>query len=257
MPSAPVSVLAATGEVFGLPLHPLVVHAVVVLIPLSALGLLAIVFVRRWRAAYGPLVLAGLFLAAVFAFLAESSGEALAHSVGEPRNHAEWGERLPAATAAAFIVTLVWWLLQRRATDRSSWGVRALGGIALVVGLGLTTLAGIVGHTGAMAAWGGAGDEPATSASPSATASESASTSAPAGYTLDQVAEHATAVSCWATINGDVYDLTTWIQQHPGGENAIRSICGLDASVAFNNEHGHQDEPNEELTQFWIGPLLR
>lgn len=255
MPSAPLSVLAATSEFFGLPLHPLVVHAVVVLIPLSAIGLLAIVLVRRWRAPYGPLVLAGLFLAAVFAFVAESSGESLAQTVGQPGSHAQWGERLPAASAAAFVLALVWWLWQRRSTDRSGWGVRVLGGLALVAGLGLTALTGVVGHTGAQAAWGKVGATPSPSAS--ASASATASASAPAGYTLDQVAEHANAVSCWATINGDVYDLTTWIQQHPGGENAIRSICGTDASVPFNNEHGHQDEPNNELGQFYIGPLLR
>lgn len=43
-----------------LPFHPLVVHAVVVLLPMSALGLLLLLVVRRWRRAYAWLAVGGV-----------------------------------------------------------------------------------------------------------------------------------------------------------------------------------------------------
>ena len=44
--------------VFGVPLHPLVNHAAVVLVPLAVLGTLLITVVPRWRTVYGWLVVA-------------------------------------------------------------------------------------------------------------------------------------------------------------------------------------------------------
>lgn len=75
------------------------------------------------------------------------------------------------------------------------------------------------------------------------------------GYTLAEVAKHADASSCFAAINGKVYDLTSWINQHPGGAERILSICGTDGSAAFNNQHGGQGRPERELANFYIGAL--
>ena len=75
------------------------------------------------------------------------------------------------------------------------------------------------------------------------------------GYTLAQVALHNDAKRCWTAINGGVYDVTTWINQHPGGPEAILSICGIDGSVAFNDQHGGQRRPANELAGFKIGNL--
>jgi len=76
-------------------------------------------------------------------------------------------------------------------------------------------------------------------------------------YTLAQVATHSNSKSCWTTINGGVYDVTSWISQHPGGEQAILSICGIDGSTAFNNQHGGQSRPESELASFKIGTLVK
>ena len=63
--------------VTGLPVHPLVVHAVVVLGPLAALLAVTYVVVPRWRVGLRwPLVLLSV-VAAASAFVAEQSGEAL------------------------------------------------------------------------------------------------------------------------------------------------------------------------------------
>ncbi len=74
-------------------------------------------------------------------------------------------------------------------------------------------------------------------------------------YTLAQVATHNTASNCWSVVNGGVYNLTSWIGQHPGGQSAIKSMCGLDASADFNGQHGGQARPVSELAGFKIGVL--
>jgi cytochrome b involved in lipid metabolism len=76
-------------------------------------------------------------------------------------------------------------------------------------------------------------------------------------YTLAQIATHNNAQSCWTTINGGVYDITNWINQHPGGPQAILSLCGKDGSAAFNGQHGGQARPASELATFKIGVLAQ
>jgi len=80
-------------------------------------------------------------------------------------------------------------------------------------------------------------------------------TGQPGTYTAAQIAAHDTAGSCWSSINGNVYDLTSWINQHPGGEGAILSICGKDGTSAFEDQHGNQSRPNDILATFKIGTL--
>ncbi len=67
--------------------------------------------------------------------------------------------------------------------------------------------------------------------------------------------QHNSASDCWAAINGGVYDLTSWISQHPGGPERIVPLCGTDASAAFNAQHSGQSKPESTLTQFYIGEL--
>jgi len=76
-------------------------------------------------------------------------------------------------------------------------------------------------------------------------------------YTLAQIATHNNASSCWTAVNGDVYDVTAWINQHPGGAQAILGMCGIDGSDAFNGQHGGQRRPATELASFKIGTLAQ
>lgn len=93
-----------------------------------------------------------------------------------------------------------------------------------------------------------------TSAGSTATSTTSTTTAAQA-YTMAQVATHNSATSCWSAINGKVYDLTNWINQHPGGPDHILSICGKDGSSAFNAQHGNDSRPQQILQTFYIGDL--
>lgn len=78
-----------------------------------------------------------------------------------------------------------------------------------------------------------------------------------AGYTMAKVKENNSATSCWSLINGNVYDLTKWINSHPGGPSAIKGICGRDGSSNFNGRHGGQSNPAENLAMYLLGPLSK
>jgi cytochrome b involved in lipid metabolism len=80
-------------------------------------------------------------------------------------------------------------------------------------------------------------------------------TGSASSYTLAQVATHNNSKSCWAAINGNVYDLTSWISQHPGGEGRILSICGKDGTQAFGGQHGSDPRAQAMLATFKIGAL--
>ena len=75
------------------------------------------------------------------------------------------------------------------------------------------------------------------------------------GITLAEVASHNSRNSCWSAINGSVYDLTSWIPNHPGGEQTILSLCGIDGSSGYNGQHGSSSKPARVLGGFKLGLL--
>lgn len=238
------------SSIAGLPLHPLVVHVAVVFLPLSALALIALVAVPRWRKPYGLLAVAAATLGAAGAFVAKQSGEALAEEVGLPADHAQWGDRLTLAAIVFAVVALIWFVLDRR---REPVAVVSTITQVAVVGLSIAVLVltVLVGHSGATAVWGG--QEAQAAQPPVATAA--APTTTTVSFSLAEVAHHASRSSCWAALDGEVYDLTSWIGEHPGGAAEILGICGTDATSAFQDEHAGEREPQQELAQFRIGPL--
>ena len=92
------------------------------------------------------------------------------------------------------------------------------------------------------------------SAKPSAKPSASA---AAAGYTIEKVKANASATSCWTVIKGNVYDLTAWINQHPGGSSSIKSLCGVDGSASFAAQHQGESKPESRLAGYLLGPLTK
>jgi hypothetical protein len=76
-----------------------------------------------------------------------------------------------------------------------------------------------------------------------------------ASYTMAQVRANNTARSCWSAIDGFVYDLTRWINSHPGGSGAILFLCGTDGTNAFKAQHENQSRPAIRLDSYRIGPL--
>lgn len=80
-------------------------------------------------------------------------------------------------------------------------------------------------------------------------------TTGPKTYTIAEVKAQAAAGNCWSAIGGQVYDLSAWINKHPGGSASIRSLCGIDGTAKFNAVHGGQAKPERVLAGFSLGAL--
>ena len=143
----------------GIPLHPLVVHAVVVLLPLATLGTIAIALRPRWRRPYGPLVVAAALVATVLCPVATSSGEALEKRVGDPGKHAALGDQLiwfavPLLVLSAAMVFLEWRRTRAQDTSSPRTLVNVVVVLAVVAALASAVQVYRVGDSGARAAWG-------------------------------------------------------------------------------------------------------
>ena len=147
-------------ELVGLPAHPLLVHAAVVLLPLSAVATVVCAAAPRVRRHYAPVAL-GLALVATLAVgLAQGSGEQLEDQVDETElveEHTGQGERvLPWAigvAVAAAAVTAAPALARRRPTLRARTLTAVIVLLSLIAGAGATWTVVEVGHSGAKATW--------------------------------------------------------------------------------------------------------
>ena len=72
---------------------------------------------------------------------------------------------------------------------------------------------------------------------------------------MAEVEKHNSKESCWSVIRGKVYDLTNWIDKHPGGLDKILNICGKDGTEIFEKVHGGKEKPENALKNFEIGVL--
>ena len=71
---------------------------------------------------------------------------------------------------------------------------------------------------------------------------------------LAELAEHKTSDSVWTAIDGKVYDVTPFLDDHPGGEEVLRDKAGEDSSVGYHDT-GHSDEANKMLVKYLVGSL--
>jgi cytochrome b involved in lipid metabolism len=77
---------------------------------------------------------------------------------------------------------------------------------------------------------------------------------APRRFTAAEVSQHCTRDSLWLIIDGRVYDVTTYVDQHPGGDAIFRN-AGRDSSAGFHGDQ-HPDKVNELLPDFYLGDLI-
>ena len=98
---------------------------------------------------------------------------------------------------------------------------------------------------------------PSISASPTPTPSPSVSSTPEAGITRAQVEMRNSKTACWSIIDEKVYDLTRWIDSHPGGPSYIQFICGKDGTNSFKAQHSGRPNPTARLADFLLGPLAR
>lgn len=143
-------------EVLGLPLHPLVVHGAVVLVPLAAIGALLAAFWPAARERHGWLIAALAVVAALAALGARISGQDFIDSMGggtpAAQAHSRWGLLAPfPAIALAVTVPVLVWLDRRPKRSRALWLVTVVVGVLAAVAS--LVLIGLTGHSGATAVW--------------------------------------------------------------------------------------------------------
>lgn len=73
-------------------------------------------------------------------------------------------------------------------------------------------------------------------------------------YSLDEVAANngSDGSRVWIIIKGGVYDVTDFIDSHPGGGELIKEFAGKDATKAFNKA-GHSSDATTDLKKYKIG----
>eukprot|EP00927_Polykrikos_kofoidii_P077087 TRINITY_DN74073_c0_g1_i1.p1 TRINITY_DN74073_c0_g1~~TRINITY_DN74073_c0_g1_i1.p1 ORF type:complete len:268 (-),score=46.90 TRINITY_DN74073_c0_g1_i1:170-973(-) len=60
----------------------------------------------------------------------------------------------------------------------------------------------------------------------------------------EEIAQHCSDKSCWVLLRGEVWDLTPFLTDHPGGPGAILEFAGRDATAIWESVH-----PPEVLAQ--------
>ncbi|GAV59022.1 Cyt-b5 domain-containing protein [Cephalotus follicularis] len=73
-------------------------------------------------------------------------------------------------------------------------------------------------------------------------------------FTLAQVSEHNNSKDCWLIINGKVYDVTKFLDDHPGGDEVLLSATGKDASDDFEDV-GHSDSARDMMDKYYVGDI--
>ena len=163
-------------SLWGLPAHPLFAHIPVVLIPLAAVGAVAMLW-PRLRDRIGWIVVGIVFVAGITTQLAITSGKSLEEYVRETslvRTHAQMGENIRPWVLLMFLALLAVMIIARMAqraeppTDQSSStgetavrtapnGLRIAGIVASVLSILFSAMAVYwiyrIGHSGSKAVW--------------------------------------------------------------------------------------------------------
>ena len=62
-------------------------------------------------------------------------------------------------------------------------------------------------------------------------------------YSLEEVAKHNKKEDLWIAVHGVVMNVTDWVDEHPGGPQALFSHMGRDATEEFDMLHDHEVIP--------------
>uniref|UniRef100_A0A1J3E3J2 Cytochrome B5 isoform C n=1 Tax=Noccaea caerulescens TaxID=107243 RepID=A0A1J3E3J2_NOCCA len=68
------------------------------------------------------------------------------------------------------------------------------------------------------------------------------------------VAKHKCKNDCWILIHGKVYDISTFMDEHPGGDNVLLAVTGKDASTDYDDVK-HSNEAKETMKKYCIGDI--
>ena len=74
-------------------------------------------------------------------------------------------------------------------------------------------------------------------------------------YTWQEIAEHNTKESAWVYYEDYVYDVTKFLDRHPGGRDMLLLMAGRDITNYLPTYHPFSEEPYKVLDKFKIGKL--
>ena len=142
--------------IFNLPVHPLVVHGAVVLVPLVAFAALAMSYWPSFSRKYGGPVLILAVVAQLSLFIAKASGEPFQQRLNKDiERHANLGEIAPLTFIPLLVLLFLRWRMDKSGATVGSARVRRLVSVLLALAAVLALVyIFLTGHSGAESVWG-------------------------------------------------------------------------------------------------------
>jgi hypothetical protein len=145
--------------VLGLPVHALVNHVVVVIVPLAALGLIAVAVHPPWRRPYLPLVALLATAGLVMVPITTMSGQKLEEHIHvggviaqRLHDHEQMGRLVIYPTLLMWVLSLVMLYLDRK--QQVGRGMTIVAVLAVIGALAAAGQVAVTGHLGAKSVWG-------------------------------------------------------------------------------------------------------
>ncbi|PSN39277.1 Cytochrome b5 [Blattella germanica] len=79
--------------------------------------------------------------------------------------------------------------------------------------------------------------------------------STPKLYRREEVAHKNNSQNAWIVIHNSVYDVTQFLNEHPGGEEVLLEQAGKDGTEAFEDV-GHSTDARDMMKKYKIGDLV-
>lgn len=73
-------------------------------------------------------------------------------------------------------------------------------------------------------------------------------------YSWEEVAKHNSAESLWIVVSNKVYDISKFMEEHPGGEEVLLEVAGRNATESFEDV-GHSPDAREMQAKYLIGTV--
>ena len=78
-------------------------------------------------------------------------------------------------------------------------------------------------------------------------------------FLMADIAKHASEADCWLVIDGNVYDVTTYLPYHLAPPNVILQWCGKDATTGFETKDDgkpHSATAQQLLKRYQVGKIV-
>ncbi|RDD40073.1 Cytochrome b5 [Trichoplax sp. H2] len=75
-------------------------------------------------------------------------------------------------------------------------------------------------------------------------------------FTREEVAKHNNGQALWLIIHNKVYDVSKFMEEHPGGEEVLLEMAGKEATEAFEDV-GHSTDARSMMQNYYIGDIVQ